>query len=204
VTTSTINGLWRVASSTDSTFARGMTVTFSVQPDGLAIESLEGTGSVTPWRMIRHTVAPDGQSIIDTAGGTLRVDPTGDARTSDIAIAIASRRERGQEPRVSPHPSFPAGDGQVLVLYGSGDTGDELDPAALLGAVAADAAMRAETGWRMVSMVALPLRHGGEPFGLAGSGFTTKAALGALYALPAAEVDWLGEPASAGTPGEPR
>ncbi len=196
MTTSTINGFWRVASTTDSIYAVGMTVTFTARPDGLAIESLEGTGSVTPWRTVRHTVSADGRSVIETAGGTLRLDPVGDAQASDIGIAIASRRVPGQESRTSsPYPEFPAGDGQALVLYRSGDTGDELDPAALLAAIASDAAMRAETGWRMTSMMTLPLRHAGQKvFGADGSGYTTKAAFGVLYTLDTA---WLGSPSNA-------
>lgn len=195
-----IDGLWTIASTTDSIFAAGMTVTFAARSDGLAIESLEGTGSVTPWRIVRHTVSADGQSVIDTVGGTIRLTPVGDARASDIGIAIASRREAGEAPRTSsPYPEFGAGEGQVLVLYRSGDTGDELDPAALLAAIAADAALRLETGWRMTSMVTLPLRHAGQKaFAAEGSGYTTKAAFGVLYTL---DTGWLG---MAGTMEEPR
>jgi hypothetical protein len=189
----TINGLWTVASTTDSIFAAGMTVTFTARSDGLAIESLEGTGSVTPWQVVRHTVSADGQSVVDTAGGTIRLRPIGDARASDIGIAIAARREAGEAPRTSsPYPEFAAGEGQVLVLYRSGDTGDELDPAELLAAIAADAALRLETGWRMTSMVTLPLRHAGQKaFAVEGSGYTTKAVFGVLYTL---DTGWLGMP----------
>jgi len=49
-----IYGLWRVVSSTDSIVAPGMTLTFTARPDGLAIESLEGTGSTTPWLTVRQ------------------------------------------------------------------------------------------------------------------------------------------------------
>lgn len=189
----TVNGLWTVVSSTDSIFAAGMTVTFTARFDGLAIESLEGTGSVTPWQTVRHTVAADGQSVVETAGGTLRLRPIGDARSADLGIAIAARRTRGQAPRTtSPYTEFPAGEGQVLVLYRSDDTGDELDPAALLAAMASDAALRSESGWRMTSMMTMPLRHAGQKiFGVDGSGYATKAAVGVLYTL---DTGWLGAP----------
>ena len=196
-----IYGLWRVVSSTDSIFAPGMTLTFTARPDGLAIESLEGTGSTTPWLTVRHSVAAHGQSVVETAGGTLELDPVGDARTSDLAFAVASRRVPGQDPRSSAYPEYPAGDGQVLVLYRSADTGDELAPAPLLAAIAAAAAIRSAAGWRMTSIVSLPLRHAGQKvFGVDGSGCTTRAAFGALYTLVDLDTDWLTRPSGVDGP----
>jgi hypothetical protein len=79
---------------------------------------------------------------------------------------------------------FNAGPSQTIVLYSSGDTGAELDPATLYGHVAADAELRAVGGWRIVSMAEIPLRHGGTVMGLEGSGFETKASVAVVYARP--------------------
>lgn len=81
------------------------------------------------------------------------------------------------------------------MLYRSADTGDELDPATLLAEIAADAAIRSAAGWRMTSIASLPLRHAGQKvFGVDGSGYTTKAAFGALYTLVDLDTDWLTRP----------
>ena len=77
---------------------------------------------------------------------------------------------------------YPAGPDQVLVVYQAADTSTELDPLAIASEIAADAATRASSGWRIVSTADVPLRHGGTAFGLQGSGFETKAAVLAVYA----------------------
>ena len=83
---------------------------------------------------------------------------------------------------MSQFPEYPAGEDQVLVVYTGMDDGSEVDPGPLFADLAADAAERRSNGWRMVSMASLPLRHGGQKiFGVEGSGFTTKVALGVLY-----------------------
>jgi hypothetical protein len=77
---------------------------------------------------------------------------------------------------------FAAGGNQVIVVYSSGDTGTELDPVALYGAIAQDAARRASQGWRIVSTAAMPVRHAGTLMGLEGSGYETKASVAVVYA----------------------
>ena len=78
--------------------------------------------------------------------------------------------------------TLPAGPDRVIVPYHSGDNGGELDGTAYLAAIAEDARLRADAGWQLHSLVALPLRQGGVVLGLDGSGITTKAIIGGLYA----------------------
>jgi hypothetical protein len=75
-----------------------------------------------------------------------------------------------------------AGPDQTIVIYRPQDDGTELDAVEILAAVAADAAARAARGARIVTMTVMPLRHGGLPFGLQGSGIETKAAVAVVYA----------------------
>jgi hypothetical protein len=77
---------------------------------------------------------------------------------------------------------FSAGPNQTIVVYSSGDTGEEIDPTQLYGEIAADAERRAAEGWRIVSTAAVPLRHAGTFMGLEGSGFETKACVAVVYA----------------------
>ena len=77
---------------------------------------------------------------------------------------------------------FDAGEGQQIVVYLADDTGYEIDPVALYGDIAADSATRRNAGQRIVSMAAVPLRHGGVAFGMTGSGFETKVAIAVVYA----------------------
>jgi hypothetical protein len=74
-----------------------------------------------------------------------------------------------------------AGPDQVIVLYVPPDTGGELDPAAIYEHVAQDATKRDEDGMRIVSMHAMPLRHGGVYLGRNGSGFETRVAVVTVY-----------------------
>jgi hypothetical protein len=81
-----------------------------------------------------------------------------------------------------PPTEFNAGPNQTIVLYRTGDTGMELDPLSVYGAIAQDAEGRAAAGWRIVSIADMPLRHGGELMGMQGSGHETKAVIAVVYA----------------------
>ena len=78
--------------------------------------------------------------------------------------------------------AFDAGNGQTIVVYVSEDTGGEVDPDALFGAVARDAAERAAGGERVVSITASPLRHSAVLIGREGSGFESKLCVAVVYA----------------------
>lgn len=75
-----------------------------------------------------------------------------------------------------------AGANQTIVVYTSDDTGGEVDPVAFYAEIAADAAQRAATGQRIVSMAAVPLRHAQGFMAREGSGYETKAAVAVVYA----------------------
>ena len=77
---------------------------------------------------------------------------------------------------------FSAGPDQLIVLYLPPDTGIEIDAVSVYGEIAADAEARAGSGWRIVTMDALNLRHAGVYFGQDGSGFETKASFVVVYA----------------------
>jgi hypothetical protein len=77
---------------------------------------------------------------------------------------------------------FAAGPNQPIVVYSSGDTGMETEPAGLYGAIAQDAERRAAQGWRIVSTAAVPVRHAGTFMGREGSGYETKASVAVIYA----------------------
>jgi hypothetical protein len=76
---------------------------------------------------------------------------------------------------------YPAGPDHVIVVYEPPDLGGEVDPANLVGWIAADARERAKSGLRMLSMTNFPIRHAGTAFGNDGSGFQTKLAVAVLY-----------------------
>lgn len=76
---------------------------------------------------------------------------------------------------------FEAGPDHTIVVYAPDDLGIEVDPVAVFGEVAADAAARAANGQHIMSMTSMPLRHGGTIFGQEGSGFETKVAIGVVY-----------------------
>ena len=73
-----------------------------------------------------------------------------------------------------------AGPDQVLVVYRPADSGNELDPLEIFGAVADDAATRATRGEWIVTMAVLPLRHAGQVFSEA-SGYQTKTSVAVVY-----------------------
>ena len=85
---------------------------------------------------------------------------------------------------------YPAGPDHVIVVYQPPDLGSEIDPANLLGWIAADARRPAKDGLRMLSMMSTPLRHAGTAFGNDGSGYQTKLAVTVLYER------WPGVPAT--------
>jgi hypothetical protein len=85
---------------------------------------------------------------------------------------------------------YSAGPDHVIVVYQPPDLGTEIDPANLMGWIAADARKRASDGLRMLSLTSIPLREGGTAFGNTGSGFTTKVAVTVLYER------WPGVPAT--------
>jgi hypothetical protein len=76
---------------------------------------------------------------------------------------------------------YPAGPDHVIVVYQPPDIGAEIDPANLMGWIAADARERAKDGLRMLSLTTVPLRHAGTAFGNDGSGYATKIAVTVLY-----------------------
>ncbi|HET7029668.1 MAG TPA: hypothetical protein VFI34_04085 [Candidatus Limnocylindrales bacterium] len=75
---------------------------------------------------------------------------------------------------------LPAGPDQAIVVYEPLDSGQELDPRAIFGAVADDAGRRAAGGEWIVSMTVMPLRHAGAMFSEA-SGYQTKTAVAIVY-----------------------
>ena len=76
---------------------------------------------------------------------------------------------------------FEAGPDHTIVVYTPADIAMELDPAAIFGAIAADAAARAPNGQRILSMTSMPLRHSGAWLGQEGSGYETKVAVAVVY-----------------------
>ena len=77
---------------------------------------------------------------------------------------------------------FDAGANQAIVVYVTADTGEEVDPNGLYGQIAADAAKRAASGQRIVSMAAVPTRHAQGYLSRQGSGYETKVAVAVVYA----------------------
>ncbi len=76
---------------------------------------------------------------------------------------------------------FEAGPDQVIVLYQPADVSVELDPAGIFSQLAKEAAARAASGFRIVSMTSMGLRHAGTYLGQEGSGFETKVAVAVVY-----------------------
>ena len=79
-----------------------------------------------------------------------------------------------------------AGANQTIVVYVSPDTRSEVDPLAIYGDIAADAAIRAAAGQRIVSMAAVPVRHAQAMMSMQGSGYETKVAVAVVYSPAAA------------------
>ena len=77
--------------------------------------------------------------------------------------------------------AFDAGPDHLIVVYQPPDLSTELDPVAIFGAIAADAAQRAGDGLRILSMTSMPLRHAGAWLGQEGSGLETKVAVAVVY-----------------------
>jgi hypothetical protein len=176
-----ISGTWRVVQSTDPGITKGVDVWFAIVPDGLAVQVQGAATYEIPWSVASLSVASNGQTVIDTGHGTLWVNPGAAADPAQLAARFNANRV-AVPPTATSHQAFKAGAGRQLVLYRGEDDGSEVDPARLLAEVAADAENRAADGWQLTSLVGLPLRHAGQKmFGVEGSGYTTKAALAALY-----------------------
>ena len=79
------------------------------------------------------------------------------------------------------HHEFEAGPDHVIVLYLPPDMSSEIDPVAIFSEIAADAAERAGSGMRILSMTTMPLRHGGLWAGAEGSGYQTKTSVAVVY-----------------------
>lgn len=77
---------------------------------------------------------------------------------------------------------FPAGADQTIVVYVSQDTSEEVDPPVLYRHIAEDAATRAASGQRIVSMSSVPLRHAQAFLAREGIGYETKVAVTVVYA----------------------
>jgi hypothetical protein len=77
---------------------------------------------------------------------------------------------------------YSAGANQTIVVYVSADTGEEVDPLVLYRHIADDAATRAGSGQRIVSMSSLSLRHAQAFISREGSGYETKVAVTVVYA----------------------
>ena len=80
---------------------------------------------------------------------------------------------------------FAAGAGQLIVVYVSNDTSDEVNPASLYGEIAQDAAARLLKGQRIISLAATPLRHAQAFMSRQGSGYETKISVAVVYASSA-------------------
>ena len=79
---------------------------------------------------------------------------------------------------------FPVGTNQLIVVYEPDDTGSEVDPYAIYGQIAQDAAARAAQNWRLVSLASTALRHAQAYIGRDGSGYETSVAIAVVYAMP--------------------
>lgn len=184
----TLGGRWRVLSTTSPYVATGDRLTIYAGADGLELAGTSAApGSVVPWDVVEASKDWDSGTVTVALGdGTaVALRPEDGAEPLSLIAAIHDwRDERPSLRRRSPYSEHPAGPNRLLVVYPSGDTGEEIDPGAFLEAVAADARLRAEDGWTLVSLVGLPLRHAGvmAVFSAAGSGYATKAAIGGLYA----------------------
>jgi hypothetical protein len=71
---------------------------------------------------------------------------------------------------------------QVMVVYISDDTGEEVDPITFYDEIAVDAQEYAQRGQRITAMSSAPLRHAGAFLGREGSGYETKLCVSVVYA----------------------
>ena len=69
---------------------------------------------------------------------------------------------------------WPLGEDQLMVVYVSDDTGNEVDAVAFYDEIATDAQRYVDDGFAITSVAAVPLRHAGTVFGQEGSGYQTK------------------------------
>lgn len=77
---------------------------------------------------------------------------------------------------------FDAGGGQSIVVYTSGDIGEEIDPSELFAVIAADSVERAAAGEHIVSMTSTALRHTQAMMAREGSGYQSKFAVAVVFA----------------------
>jgi hypothetical protein len=80
---------------------------------------------------------------------------------------------------------LPAGDDQLIVTYVNQDEGTQVDVEAMLRFCGEDAATRATSGWRLVSVGGLPLRQMGTAGNVifqSGGQYATQGAIVAVYA----------------------
>ena len=80
---------------------------------------------------------------------------------------------------------YPAGPGQLIVVYVGEDDGGGAAPGSLAAGIAADADRRAAAGWRLVSSSVFPLRQlgtAGNVFFQTGGQYATQLAAIVLYA----------------------
>lgn len=80
---------------------------------------------------------------------------------------------------------YDAGNGQVIVVYVTDDTGEMIDSDGIWRQIAADSCERAAQGLRIVSTTGLPLRQmgtAGNVFFQSGGQFATLATITVVYA----------------------
>lgn len=182
-----LEGRWRVAVTTSPSIRNDTVLSLTAHPDGLELGADGADGRMVPWGLAAASVDPLSELVtLELGAGTsVAVWPIDGADPQALIAAIRDGQavEATTGRRHSMFREHPAGPDRILVVYPSGDTGEEIDADAFLAAVAADAELRAANGWTLVSLVALPVRHAGvKMFGVEGSGYTTKAAVGGLYA----------------------
>ena len=73
---------------------------------------------------------------------------------------------------------------QVIVVYVSVDTSEEVDPMIFFADIADDAKQYAGQGFRISAMTGLPLRHTAVFMGRDGSGYQSKACVTVVYEGP--------------------
>jgi hypothetical protein len=79
----------------------------------------------------------------------------------------------------------PAGDNQLIVAFVNRDVGAQIDVQAIMADVGQDAAERARSGWRLLSVGGLPVRQMGTAGNVllqSGGQYATQIAVVAVYA----------------------
>lgn len=77
-----------------------------------------------------------------------------------------------------------AGPNQAIVVYVAEDTSTMVDPVSIWGEVSEDAKIRADKGWRMLSIAVMPMRQMGTAGNIlfqSGGQFATQVAVTVLY-----------------------